>query len=180
MSKRLVVSLLTLVATFATLAGHLHAAGSAHAWSLGTALKRHSAAKQLPQGFVLPSADVDVKVLSLVAADVDADGDLDIVAADGVNGSFGILVWVNDGAGRLTRKAPAQPRSLRNEPASPSFGQHETTAVVSLQPSSPALQPAATDPWLAPRRRSIDLPFSQDAASASLGSPGSRAPPLHS
>ena len=36
-----------------------------------------------------------------VANDIDADGDLDVVANDG---SLELLVWINDGTGRLTRR----------------------------------------------------------------------------
>jgi hypothetical protein len=38
----------------------------------------------------------------VVAADIDRDGDLDVVAAT----DCGFLVWVNDGSGRLTSQPP--------------------------------------------------------------------------
>jgi len=42
--------------------------------------------------------------VAVVAADIDADGDIDVVATDG---SLNLLVWINDGTGRFTRKRPA-------------------------------------------------------------------------
>jgi hypothetical protein len=44
----------------------------------------------------------DVQLRRVVATDIDRDGDLDIVAAT----DRGFLVWVNDGAGRLTSQPP--------------------------------------------------------------------------
>jgi hypothetical protein len=44
----------------------------------------------------------DVQLRRVVATDIDRDGDLDIVAAT----DRGFMVWVNDGAGRLTSQPP--------------------------------------------------------------------------
>jgi len=48
----------------------------------------------------------------VVAADIDRDGDLDVVAAT----DRGFLVWVNDGTGRLTSQSPRQPSGLSGQP----------------------------------------------------------------
>src|SRR5215470_7025814 len=96
-------------------------------------------AGQLPQGFTLPSSDVNLPVSSLITADLDADGDLDIVAADRSNGGIGIVVWVNDGAGRLTRKAPAPKGNLASEPAAPSIDERQATVMASVQPDGAAI-----------------------------------------
>ena len=44
----------------------------------------------------------DVQLRRVVTADIDRDGDLDVVAYT----DLGFLVWVNDGAGRLTKQSP--------------------------------------------------------------------------
>ena len=142
--------------------------------------RTQSAAAALPQGFVLPSADVDVKVSSLVAADLDADGDLDIIASGGASGSPAILVWENDGAGRLTRREPAKQKSLDSVPASPTFEQHQSEAPASLQPGSPAMQAASTNVVLTLATRSFSRPRSPDIASAALDGLRSRSPPARS
>ena len=40
----------------------------------------------------------------MIAEDIDADGDLDVVANDG---SLDLIVWTNDGSGRLEPPARA-------------------------------------------------------------------------
>ncbi len=178
MRKRFTSGVLALAAMLAMLAGRVPVAARAHAWTLNASLKVHSAAKQLPRGFVLPSSDVDLKVSSLVAADVDADGDLDIVAAGPSEGSFGIVVWVNDGAGRLTRKRPRPPKTLGSVPPSPSVDQHESAGGAPIQPDSPAVQTVfAKTPLVLPAGRR-PIAASHDAASATLATLRSRAPPV--
>src|SRR5439155_24315514 len=102
----------------------------------------------LPAGFVLPSSDADLRISSLVAADVDADGDLDIVAAAAPNGSPSIVVWVNDGGGLLTRKQPEQPKTLGAESPAPSVDRQSSTAVALIQTGSPALHSDCVAGWL--------------------------------
>ena len=50
----------------------------------------------------LVSTRYHVVLQRVVAADIDRDGDLDVLAST----DRGFLVWVNDGAGRLTSQAP--------------------------------------------------------------------------
>ena len=104
---------------------------------------------QLPQGFTLPSGDADLKVSSLITTDLDADGDLDIVAADRSSGALGIVAWVNDGAGRLTRKAPAPAGHLASEPAAPGIDEHQATVMASVRPNGPAIAAISANTWLA-------------------------------
>jgi len=47
-----------------------------------------------------------IELRHVVAADIDRDGDLDVVAST----DRGFLVWVNDGSGRLTSQTP-QPKT---------------------------------------------------------------------
>jgi hypothetical protein len=53
---------------------------------------------------------------AIVAADIDADGDLDVVASDS---ALELHVWVNDGAGHFTRRDPIQSTSWHPLPADP-------------------------------------------------------------
>lgn len=57
----------------------------------------------LPTDLQWPDEDATQPVVTAVAADIDADGDLDVVANQG---SLELAVWVNDGTGRLTRATP--------------------------------------------------------------------------
>jgi hypothetical protein len=49
-----------------------------------------------------------VELQRVAAADIDRDGDLDVVAAT----DRGFLVWVNDGSGRLTSQSPREKSGL--------------------------------------------------------------------
>lgn len=118
-------------------------------------LTPQSVANQLPKGFSLPQSDADLGVTALAFEDLDDDGDLDIVAAESdADGGFsvaiaspstppvGIVVWVNDGSGRLTRKTPAASNRLENEPASPSLDKHHGPGTASIQPDASESVPA--------------------------------------
>ena len=136
-------------------------------------------AGQLPQGFTLPSSDVNLPVSSLITADLDADGDLDIVAADRSNGGIGIVVWVNDGAGRLTRKTPSK-GNLASKPASPSLDEHQPTVMASVQPDGPAIAAISVDSWLTLPARPHDLARSSIPESVTPATLRSRSPPARS
>jgi len=135
-------------------------------------------AGQLPQGFTLPSADVNLPISSLITADLDADGDLDIVAFDRSGGGVGIVVWVNDGAGRLTRKAPAPKGNLASEPAAPSIDERQATVMASVQPDGSAIATIGVNTWLTLPARPHDLPRSLVPESATPGTLRSRSPPV--
>jgi hypothetical protein len=137
-------------------------------------------AGQLPRGFTLPSADVDLKISSLVTTDLDADGDLDIVAADRSGGAIGIVVWVNDGAGRLTRKAPAPTGNLASEPADPSIDERQATVMASVQPDGPAIAAIAANAWMTLPARPYELARPAVPPSVSPATLRSRSPPLPS
>jgi hypothetical protein len=179
MRKLALISTAT-VALLATMAGHLRLPHAAAAINLVRFRQTHSVAKQLPAGFVLPPSDVDLKISSLVAADVDADGDLDIVAADAANGSVDILVWVNEGDGRLTRKQPNRPKTLGAERQAPSVDQQQTTVLASIQPDSPGVQTTCADPWLTLPEQACPLSLQTAPVSAAVATRRSRSPPVHS
>jgi hypothetical protein len=143
----------------------------------GSAAAARPAAGELPLGFVLPPSDAQLPVSSLVAADVDADGDLDIVAADASHGPMGIVVWVNDGTGQLTRKSPSHTTDLGKEPPAPSLSQHESTSVVSIQPHGPATQAAGINTWLTLPVSRCSASSNASVDSALVGACRSRSPP---
>lgn len=93
-------------------------------------------AQALPAGMHAPESD-SIRVASLVTTDLDADGDLDVIATDG---SSDLVVWTNDGSGRLTRKAPRRASDLTPEPPSPSLAPNEQANLVSIQNTAPSLQ----------------------------------------
>ncbi len=172
------LALFLILAAAAALAGErTPLEARARAWS-ATAFRNHSAVKQLPKGFVLPAGDIDLKVSSLVAADIDADGDLDIVAARNVNGSLGIFVWLNDGDGRLTRQHPAQPKTLGSEPEAPSVREHQAAVAPPIQPETPAIRPGGANAWLALPGGAYAHRRAPDALSATPATVRSRAPPV--
>jgi hypothetical protein len=70
-----------------------------------------------------------LELVSVVTADIDADGDLDVVASDS---KLDLLVWVNDGQGHLSRQVR---RSTTWLPASgePALHDRPIVATVSVQ-----------------------------------------------
>jgi hypothetical protein len=56
---------------------------------------------RVPQGLTLSETEAGAteRFFALVTADLDADGDDDVIAS---NGALDLLVWINDGSGHLT------------------------------------------------------------------------------
>ena len=117
----------------------------------------------LPQGLTLPSVPPSWQIVSMIADDIDADGDLDVVTNDG---SLNLVVWINDGTGRLSRHdnrdaadraqtlsgAAVSARTTESQAVSPvpSSGLPETAATASLPlPAPRAHWSAGADPLLA-------------------------------
>jgi hypothetical protein len=73
-------------------------------------------AAALPSVLTPPPMQPGVRLVSMIAEDIDADGDLDVVANDG---SLELIVWTNDGSGRLSRREGHDVAGLRPEPAAP-------------------------------------------------------------
>jgi hypothetical protein len=123
----------------------------------------------------IPPIEPGRRVVSVVAADIDGDGDLDVVANDG---SLDLLVWVNDGTGHLTRKSAGHSRSWRTAPPAPHLGDRAATAIVVTVTDPPVS--AAPD-----GRLTIRLPSSRVPLLRAFGTPqrpdasskASRAPP---
>jgi hypothetical protein len=58
------------------------------------------------------------QLVAMVANDIDADGDLDVVANDG---SLHLVVWINDGTGHLVRHEAGGTSGLRPDWSGPGF-----------------------------------------------------------
>jgi hypothetical protein len=120
--------------------------------------------------------DAGRPLITVVAADIDADGDIDVVASDG---SLDLLVWVNDGTGRFTRKHP-QPGQNRHTESPAGVDEQAPSADVYTSTDSPSIdagaRPAFGDP-LVPLAliRGLALPYLQRSRSALT----LRGPPLH-
>jgi hypothetical protein len=82
-----------------------------------------------------PAFDPGLRLVAIVASDIDDDGDLDVVANDG---SLDLLVWINDGSGHLTRRAARQSSGLSENARSANSDTRRTT-VSAVTPSSLSL-----------------------------------------
>lgn len=90
----------------------------------------------LPSGIRQSLRESGNALVSAVAADIDEDGDLDVVATDG---SLDLLVFVNDGTGRYTRKVPAPRREEHTEAPAPGVESHELFSDVYTSAAPPPL-----------------------------------------
>jgi len=99
------------------------------------------ASNALPAGLRLPIADTRSRMVTAVAADIDADGDLDVVATDG---SLGLAVWLNDGTGQLTRKRPMSATGWRTDPPPAAVSNADALAPLSIPGSAPSLDVPAS------------------------------------
>ena len=94
------------------------------------------AASLLRAGFEPPAADGQTLLLSVTAADIDADGDLDVVGNDG---SLDLIVWGNDGTGHLTRRYPKRSSPGGWNPAGETVDGQPEGLTVLAQFGSPSL-----------------------------------------
>jgi hypothetical protein len=69
-----------------------------------------------PDNIPEPAADGRPEFVAVVTADIDADGDLDVVAA---SESLELFVWTNDGTGHLTRQTPHRSPGWQPMPGAP-------------------------------------------------------------
>lgn len=122
-----------------------------------------------------PAVEAGTKVLAVAVADLDADGDLDVVASDG---SLDLLVWDNDGKGHLTRKYPKETRRGGWLPQTGSIDDGPAATVVMLLPrdaSVHAASPARVFTLLVADWRAALPPPPADRTPRSTSTP--RAPP---
>jgi hypothetical protein len=86
----------------------------------------------------------------IITADIDRDGDLDVVAAT----DHGFMVWVNDGAGRFTSQAPQQRPLVDGHPSGDSWSGDESRDNETIQSSTPSMPPAGEYGHAPPRTSS--------------------------
>jgi hypothetical protein len=129
----------------------------------------------VPAGLRL-SGDPADGLVAAVTADIDADGDLDVVATDR---ALNLLIWVNDGTGRLTRQRPRQAGGVSTSAPGPSLERRVANLALSTLNDPPSARlghrpqldgtlPSAPRP---PTTDSVALP-------AAASHRPSRAPPL--
>jgi len=84
----------------------------------------------LPSALQVSLSHQDVTLVSAVAADIDADGDLDVVGSDD---HLALVVLVNDGHGHLTPRTAPRSTTWRPEPGEPTLHDHARAANASVQ-----------------------------------------------
>jgi hypothetical protein len=127
----------------------------------------------LPLSFA-PPLDPGIRLVALVASDIDADGDLDLVASDG---SLDLLVWINDGAGHLTRQYGKRASGWNSD--SLTADSDAVSSRVSVVGSSAAqVDPGRLRLFLLDRHISSRSPQSLSPQSWYARSQNPRAPPL--
>jgi hypothetical protein len=106
---------------------------------------RPARASDLP-AIVAHDATIDAsRLVTVVTADIDADGDLDVIASDS---ALQLHVWVNDGAGHFTRRDPVRSTAWRPLPPAPSVDGQPIHLESFTQPAPPSLgTDAGPAPW---------------------------------
>jgi hypothetical protein len=120
------------------------------------------------------AADLGTTVVSLITADIDHDGDLDLVAAAP---SGQVVTWLNDGRGRFTRQEASRARGLAPEAAIAATLQERPAALGMTASSVPPPSRSATAVDVA-RVRAPTAPRTFDLGFLSVAF--LRAPPLSS
>jgi hypothetical protein len=92
----------------------------------------------LPSVLTPPAVGSGSRLVSMIADDIDADGDLDVVANDG---SLNLIVWINDGTGHLTRQETRQTSNLWSEAPGPGFANEPAGSETFIHSLSSFLQP---------------------------------------
>ncbi len=86
----------------------------------------------LPRVLSPPALKPGSRLVSMIAEDIDADGDLDVVANDG---SLNLIVWTNDGSGRLSPRQSRGVAGVQSEPGAPTVS-HQSNQFESVVPTS--------------------------------------------
>jgi hypothetical protein len=93
--------------------------------------------RQVPANIAASLADAPEPLTSVVVADIDRDGDADVVATDG---ALHLFVWLNDGTGRLTQQQPAAPDNRCAGPDRPNVERGATRADASAPTDPPTME----------------------------------------
>jgi len=91
---------------------------------------------ELPSALQASLSDQPVTLVSAVAADIDADGDLDVIGSDD---HLALIVLLNDGYGHLSRRVAHRPSTWRTEPADPALHDRGDAPGVSVQNEPPTV-----------------------------------------
>jgi hypothetical protein len=112
----------------------------------------------------------------VVTADIDRDGDLDVVAAT----DRGFLVWVNDGSGRLTSQTPDPKPGLEGGSPDDTWSGGRARHDETIQNDSPSPRLATVFAHAPPPAPPADLPAFGTACRSDIGLSAHipRAPPL--
>lgn len=122
------------------------------------------------------AARYHVDARHIATADIDRDGDLDVV----VSTDRGFLVWVNDGAGRFTSEAPVRRPMVNGHAPDDTWSGAESSQGETIA-SSAASAPMASGSGIAPLSLSAQSGVSNRVAlraGRARGSSIPRAPPL--
>ena len=106
-------------------------------------------AAALPSVLTPPAVEPGRRLVSMIAEDIDADGDLDVVASDD---SLGLVVWTNDGSGRLTLQHGREQTGWRSEPSAPGFADRPSASQTIVSIPLFSLQVSPQTFWIAPGR----------------------------
>jgi hypothetical protein len=117
----------------------------------------------------------DVHFRKVVATDIDRDGDLDFIAAT----DAGLVVWLNDGAGRLTSSTPTRAPLGAGGSSDTSWQDHDERLDLSIQNASPTVPLPTAFAHAPPTGASITRPAPTASLrlQISLGCRSPRAPP---
>jgi FG-GAP-like repeat len=117
-----------------------------------------------------------VEFNTVVATDIDSDGDLDIVATT----DRSLTVWLNDGTGHLTSQRPSNAPAIEGRAPATTWresGDRTDPSTNDGGPTMPLLMARAHAPPAMASRDAAALDFSADRSARYRFSP-SRAPPL--
>ena len=112
----------------------------------------------------------------VITADIDRDGDLDVVAAT----DRGFLVWVNDGSGRLTSQTPDPKPGLDGGSPDDTWSGGRAHDDETIQNDSPSSRLSTAFAHAPPPTLSADFPVFRTACRSDVGLSAHipRAPPL--
>ena len=133
--RRLSVGIAGLVAVLATVSSLLSLRTSSTTWTPLPAPQH--LVSDLPPALQASLSRQGVTLVVALAADIDADGDLDIVGSDD---RFGVIVLVNDGEGHFSSRR-AKRGSWSAEPPDPVWHERGAAPIVSLQNERPPVTP---------------------------------------
>jgi len=122
------------------------------------------------------SVHYQIEPRRIIAADIDRDGDVDVLAAT----DRSLLVWVNDGEGRLTSRAPARAPVLAGETPGHAW-RHRTVReqdTIQNDAPTPRMAPAAANVSPSISTQAIAPTCSSRPADRTRGGSVPRAPPL--